>query len=339
MGNDSLILIGELAVCLALVFGAHALRRRFGLGLFYALLGALTALMSWVTDAGLAVRVAGITFVVGSTVFYTSILVGVFIVYVFGGPQVTRIAIALVATVSTLVPLTAAVLHAQAAFADAVRLPLPVPSLRINAASVATTVVDFIFLAVVWEFLGSPRLYRTLRVFLTMLGVLWLDVLLFSTAAFAGTPVWLSIMGGTLITRLLVAVALVPPLLAYLAWQSSATGVPLEGRPVLAVLRHAEAVEADLARARDEIALRVRAEQARDQTIEELRRALSEVRTLRGMLPICSSCKRVRDDKGYWNAIEQYLAEHTEAELTHGICPDCAAKLYPDYHTSRDSTT
>ena len=62
----------------------------------------------------------------------------------------------------------------------------------------------------------------------------------------------------------------------------------------------------------------------------ELQKALSEVKTLRGFLPICSSCKKIRDDTGYWNRLEAYIHDHTEAQLSHGICPDCAEKLYPD---------
>lgn len=67
---------------------------------------------------------------------------------------------------------------------------------------------------------------------------------------------------------------------------------------------------------------------------ESLRKALSEVRTLRGFLPICSSCKKIRDDSGYWNRIETYIRQHSDAEFSHSICPDCAAKLYTDYHAS-----
>ncbi len=62
----------------------------------------------------------------------------------------------------------------------------------------------------------------------------------------------------------------------------------------------------------------------------ELQRALSELKTLRGILPICSNCKKVKDDKGFWNRIEAYIETHSSAEFTHGICPDCAKALYPD---------
>lgn len=62
----------------------------------------------------------------------------------------------------------------------------------------------------------------------------------------------------------------------------------------------------------------------------ELEVALDEVKTLQGFIPICSSCKSIRDDKGYWNKIESYISNHSEAEFTHSCCPDCIRKLYPD---------
>jgi hypothetical protein len=61
-----------------------------------------------------------------------------------------------------------------------------------------------------------------------------------------------------------------------------------------------------------------------------LEKALSRVKTLSGLLPICASCKKIRDDKGYWNQIETYLDQHSNATFSHGICPDCAQRLYPN---------
>ena len=66
----------------------------------------------------------------------------------------------------------------------------------------------------------------------------------------------------------------------------------------------------------------------------ELQKALSEVKTLKGFLPICATCKKIRDDKGYWNQIESYIEARSEAEFSHGICPDCQKKLYPDLYSS-----
>lgn len=64
--------------------------------------------------------------------------------------------------------------------------------------------------------------------------------------------------------------------------------------------------------------------------IKQLQKALTEVKTLSGMLPICAACKKIRDDKGYWNQIEQYVKEHSDAEFSHSLCPECVDKLYPD---------
>jgi AmiR/NasT family two-component response regulator len=62
----------------------------------------------------------------------------------------------------------------------------------------------------------------------------------------------------------------------------------------------------------------------------ELQDALAKVRTLSGLLPICSSCKKIRDDEGYWNQLEAYIQEHSNAVFSHGLCPECAKKLYPE---------
>jgi hypothetical protein len=66
--------------------------------------------------------------------------------------------------------------------------------------------------------------------------------------------------------------------------------------------------------------------------ISKLQDALDRIKTLNGLIPICSSCKKIRDDKGYWNKLEKYIQEHSNAEFSHGICPDCMKKLYPWYH-------
>ncbi len=70
----------------------------------------------------------------------------------------------------------------------------------------------------------------------------------------------------------------------------------------------------------------------RTKIIAQLKKALDEIKTLSGLLPICAWCKKVRDDKGYWKQVEHYIAEHTEAEFTHGICPDCLKKLEPELY-------
>lgn len=68
----------------------------------------------------------------------------------------------------------------------------------------------------------------------------------------------------------------------------------------------------------------------KDELIGELQKAFNEIKTLRGILPICAYCKQIRDDKGYWNQLEDYIREHSEAEFSHGICKECAKKHFPD---------
>ncbi len=79
-----------------------------------------------------------------------------------------------------------------------------------------------------------------------------------------------------------------------------------------------------------DISRRKRIEAEREKLIKELQEALDEVKQLSGLLPICSSCKKIRDDNGYWKQIESYIRDHSEAEFSHGICPDCAKRLYPE---------
>lgn len=80
-----------------------------------------------------------------------------------------------------------------------------------------------------------------------------------------------------------------------------------------------------------DISERKMAEKERDQLIENLKSALGEIQTLKGIVPICASCKKIRDDKGFWNHLETYIQEHSQAEFSHGICPDCQKKLYPEF--------
>ncbi len=65
--------------------------------------------------------------------------------------------------------------------------------------------------------------------------------------------------------------------------------------------------------------------------VAELRQALDQVKTLRGIVPICAKCKKIRDDQGYWNQVEVYVHNHTEADFSHGLCPECIKVLYSDF--------
>ena len=75
---------------------------------------------------------------------------------------------------------------------------------------------------------------------------------------------------------------------------------------------------------------RKKAEEERERIVHELQEAIARVKTLTGLLPICASCKKIRDDRGYWNHVEIYIREHSDAEFTHGMCPECEKKVYED---------
>ena len=83
----------------------------------------------------------------------------------------------------------------------------------------------------------------------------------------------------------------------------------------------------------EDITDRKQAQEQQEILIKELQDANAKVRILGGLLPICASCKKIRDDKGYWTQIEAYIRDHSEAEFSHSICPDCVEKLYHKGHT------
>ncbi len=87
-----------------------------------------------------------------------------------------------------------------------------------------------------------------------------------------------------------------------------------------------------------DITERKKAEQERERLIAELQRALEQVKTLSGLLPICASCKKIRDDQGYWHEVEEYIHTHADVDFSHSICPSCARKLYPELYGTEEDT-
>lgn len=85
-----------------------------------------------------------------------------------------------------------------------------------------------------------------------------------------------------------------------------------------------------------EISKEMEAEETRERLVLELQEALASVKQLSGLLPICASCKKIRDDEGYWNQIEEYIQKYTEVNFSHGLCPLCAETLYPEFFNNKD---
>ncbi len=83
-----------------------------------------------------------------------------------------------------------------------------------------------------------------------------------------------------------------------------------------------------------EIKRRQLAEEEKDSAIAKLQKVILKLNSLKGLLPICAACKRVKDVKGHWRSVESYVSEHSDADFTHDICPECAKKLYPDVDIS-----
>jgi len=330
-----LMLVAGALLVYAAVLWAHAMRHRFGPVHFYALMGGLAAIVSWVSDAGVQLNMGWVTFNIGSTIFYTALMLGVFVIYAFEGPRITQALIFAVSSVLVVMPVTALLLHGQNNLLGHAPLAfIPMPDWRINLASVTTTLLDLAFLCVVWEFLGTPalRIKLHVRTFLTLLGVMWIDVVLFTTGAFWGSPAFSGIMAGSLLSRFMITLLAFPMLYAYIHQQSRRPDVNMANRPILAILRQMADISEELSQAQQEIARRKTAEEA-------LQQALSDVKTLRGFIPICAGCKKVRDDKGYWEQIESYVRRHSEAQFSHGLCPDCIKTYYPLLHPHHPAPT
>jgi len=85
---------------------------------------------------------------------------------------------------------------------------------------------------------------------------------------------------------------------------------------------------------KSEILEHERAEREKERLITELKEALANIKQLKGLIPICASCKKIRDDEGFWNEVEAYIGQHSEAEFSHGICPECTKNLYPDIYAN-----
>lgn len=101
-------------------------------------------------------------------------------------------------------------------------------------------------------------------------------------------------------------------------------GKPIKKLELLARVR-------SILRLKEETDHRKAHERELEKTVDQLRKAISDLKTLSGLLPICSYCKKIRDDKGYWQQVDSYITDHSAAGFSHSICPECLKEHYPDY--------
>jgi PAS domain S-box-containing protein len=251
------ILLIAAMVLYFLVLWAHSLRRRLGLAHLYALLGGITAILS-ISGSIPAVDVGGITFMAGSTIFYPSLLLGVSVLYLFDGPRAARNAIFAIVGIFVIVPAFLIPIHMLTEPAGYLDFDFSLQNLRRITVSVFATLINLVFLAVAWEFLGasSIRLNLPIRVFLTLLGVMWLDAVLFTTGTYAGTAGYLNILKGNLASRFVITIFAFPFLYIYLHWQGARNGIPIESRPALTILHRMADMERRLSSAQEEISRR-----------------------------------------------------------------------------------
>jgi len=243
----------EALVAFAVVMGVHALRRRTSLAYSYAVL-TFMRLGSWAASPAPPVAVGPLQLSVGSNVFFSAVLLGVFLLYVADGRRAGRVAIIVVVTTGLLYAGGALLLHAQLdLLAPAV---FPDSGLRANLASVAASLLDLVLLALVWEVgqRSSRQVPLVLKVFITLAAVMTADALVYVALARAGGPGFRAELVGILISRIVVAGALAPFVSGYLAFEVRRHGLDIGPRPMLSIFMK-EDVERELVSARHQLRL------------------------------------------------------------------------------------
>lgn len=271
-----LLLCAEALAVYGLVFAVHAVRDRVTLAPYFALLGVLAAILRWTTDAGIVYQAGPLTLLLGSVVFFTAILFGIFLLYIFDGVQAAQIGIYTVVAVSILSPALAALFQFQLHEIDPEMAgSFTFSSIRVYVSSTAAMILDFLFIAILWELCTRHLAHMPLyvRIAACLLPTYWLDALMFNVGAFWGEPEFAGILEGNLISRAVLTAAVCPLLTAYVAWEERRQHHHFTPRSFMAILHRSARREFDLFVAHREIEQRKRIE-------EELRRRDAILKTL-----------------------------------------------------------
>lgn len=279
MSTGLLLLILEAIAVYFIVFAVHAARRRYTLVPYYVILGVLTSALRWTADAGISYHVGGLTLHLGSVVFLTSILLGVFLLYTFDGVKATQLGIYTVLAVSLLGPALAYLLRYQLSITDpasAERIIVGPPHAYL--VSTAAMLFDFLCLTMLWELCN--RYARThllvLRIFVCLWVALSLDAVIYATGAFGGQAAYVAILQGNLLSRLFLSLLVAPLLTFYVLWEGRRQAYEITTRPLMAILRQSARTEIDLSAAREEIQSRIQTEEElwrRDAILESVAQA------------------------------------------------------------------
>jgi len=206
------------------IFTLHCFRRRITIAPLYVVLGGLGWVMYWITDAGVRITLFGTPVLVGSTLYFSAIIVTVFIIYLFDEPEVTRRTVSIVIGIAIIVPITSVILRYHVFLDPGTNLwQVPAPHFRSTAASILALIADVVFLIFGWELVSkrAKRLPLWIKLFMMLLAVMWLDVLLYGTGSFLGTAHFRNHIFGTGMVRFWTVVVIFPFMWFYIAWQKS----------------------------------------------------------------------------------------------------------------------
>lgn len=273
------LLIFEMLLIYFAVFYTHAVRKRYSFAPMYALLGGLTVGMWWFSDAAFKLKIGTFLFDISSVTFFTGLLIGVLLLYIFDGSGHARTAINVIILISAVVPLLEWVSFRQLAFSGySSRVMIAFPGLRVYLASIATLIMDFVLLVLIWEILkrGAMNIGTYPKLFVTLLSVLWLDALMFYVGAIRGEPHIVPTIRADLTSRLVIA-ALASLLVAvYLKMYEAEKGEMQ--RPILSIFDPAQQIERELAKVREEV-------EKRERLAKELRDSEEKYRSMVESLP------------------------------------------------------
>ncbi|MFL5308504.1 MAG: ATP-binding protein [Polyangia bacterium] len=245
-------LLLEALIVFAVVLGTHALRRRTSLVFSFAVL-AFMRVSSWIATHDAMVSIGRLELNIGSNVFFSATLLGVFLLYVADGRFAGRAAVLVVVGTGLLYTLLSVVLHAQfPAFPDSI---FPASGARAGLASTAASLLDLVLLGMVWESLQRGRFAQaplSMRVFCTLAAVFLADALVYVGLARAGGTGFVPELGGLLLSRALVAAILTPVVTAYLDFEVRRYGLRLDARPMLSIV-FTEDAERELVAARHQL--------------------------------------------------------------------------------------